>query len=230
MTWLPTDELPHPDGGLGAGVDEWVFAAWRPDGSAGAVSGHRLLGRRAWYWSALVEEGWPLLHLAEWDVAVRADPFIVKAPEMWAEHHCVAPMEQWSVGNEAHASALDDADEAFGRAYGVPTPMAMDLEWYAIAAPTAIEGGYEQAGVVHGVVELLDRPGFEFVEVPAHRWRRWGRDRALEPLALPTVMAHTGLRAPFAYPDGATTDWVLSADGWCSRPAPMSGRAETSAS
>ena len=217
VTWLPTDELPHDAAGMSGGVDEWVFAAWRPDGSAGVVSGHRLIGRRAWYWSALVEEGWPLLHLTEWEVTVRSDPFIVKAPEMWAEHHCVAPMEQWSVGNEAYAAALDDPDEALGRGYGVPTPMAMDLEWYATDPPRAIEDGYDQTGVVHGVVELLERPGFEFVEVPARRWRRWRPDTALGPIRLAAVIAHTGLRAPFAFPDGTSSDWVLGSDGWRSR-------------
>ena len=101
------DEMPHPD----VAVDEWLFAAWRPDGTAGVVSGHRLVGRRAWYWSAVVEDDYPVLHLTEWDVRLRSDPFIVKAPEMWAEHHCVAPFEQWSIGNEGHFAALDDADE-----------------------------------------------------------------------------------------------------------------------
>jgi hypothetical protein len=216
MTVLPTDEMPHRD----AAVDEWVFAAWSPDGRIGVVSGHRLLGRRAWYWSALVEEGRPLLHLAEWDVVVRADPFVVKAPEMWAEHHCDAPMEQWSVGNEAFAAALDDADEALGRGYGVPTPMACDLEWYATAAPTSIEQGYEQPGVVHGIVEIAGRPNVALHEVPARRWRRWSGDPDLAPLDLDTAIAHTGLRAPFAFPDGAVVDWVLSPQGWRSRRRP----------
>lgn len=214
MTAVPTDERPH----AGAGVDEWVFAAWTPDGGTGVLSGHRLLGRRAWYWAAMVEAGQPLLHLTEWDVAVRTDPFVVKAHEMWAEHHCVAPMEQWSVGNEAYAAALDDPEEALGRGYGVPTPMACDLEWYAVGPPVEIEHGYEQAGVVHGLVEILDRPDVEFHEVPAHRWRRWrDGDVELAPLELDTVVAHTGLRAPFAFPDGAVVDWVLTPRGWCSR-------------
>jgi hypothetical protein len=211
VTFSTTDEMPH------AGMlDEWVFAAWLADGSAGIVSGHRLIGARAWYWAAFVEEGHPVFHLTEWDVVVRADPFVVKAPEMWAEHHCVDPMRQWSVGNEAHFAALDDPDEALGRAYGTPEPMATDIEWYAIGGATPIDGGYQQAGVAHGVVELLDRPPLELVEVPAHRWRRWGA--ALDPLGLPTVVAHTGLRAPFRFPDGAVIDWVLTADGWRSRP------------
>jgi len=212
ISFGPADEYPHRD----VHVDEWVFAAWRPDGSAGVVSGHRLHGNRAWYWAALVEEGYPLLHLVEWDVVVRADPFIVKAPEMWGEHHCDAPFEQWSVGNEAHFAALDDADEALGRGYGTPTPMATDLEWYATGPPTPIDHGFAQEGVAHGVVELLHRPFVEFVEAPARRWRRWGDH--LGPVPLPSVLAHTGLRAPFAFPDGSIVDWVLTRDGWRRRP------------
>lgn len=213
MPFAPTDEAPHP----GTTIDEWVFAAWAVDGSVGFLSGHRLVGPIAWYWSAVVEEGHPLLHLAEWEVRVRADPFVVKAPEMWAEHHCVAAMRQWSIGNEAHAAALDEPDEALGRAYGVPTPMASDIEWYAIGGVTAIDDGYEQVGVAHGEIELLDRPNIVLVEAPAHRWRRWTSHDHLDPITLETVVVHTGLRAPFAFPDGTVSDWVLLPDGWRTR-------------
>lgn len=215
MTFAPTDERPH----VGVAVDEWVFAAWLADGSAGFVSGHRLVGRRAWYWFALAQEGCPMLHLTEWDVGLRSDPFTVKAPEMWAEHHCVVPFRQWTVGNEGHAAALDDPNEAVGRAYGMPTPMATDVEWYAIGGLTALDvpdgTGYEQVGVAHGVVELLDRPVLEFDDAPAHRWRRWGGP--FGPLQLDEVVAHTGLRVGFAFPDDTVSDWVLSPSGWRAR-------------
>ena len=74
--------------------------------------------------------------------AARADPFLVKAPGLWAEHTFDAPMQQWTVANETYATALDDPDDALGRAYGVPTAVAFDLEWYATArgrrrSPTA---------------------------------------------------------------------------------------------
>jgi hypothetical protein len=212
-TWSPADESPH----AGATIDEWVFAAWAPDGTIGVLSGHRLIGPVAWYWFAVVQAGYPLLHLTEWEVGVRADPFVVKAPEMWAEHHCVAPMQQWSVGNEAHAAALDPPDEALGRAYGVPTAMATDVEWYAIGGATPIDHGFEQVGVAHGEIELLGRPNIELVEVPAHRWRRWTTADRLAPIGPAPVVAHTGLRAPFAFPDGATADLVLTAAGWRTR-------------
>lgn len=217
MVFAPTDEMPQPD----VAVDEWVFATWLPDASAGVLAGYRLLGRRSWYWFAFVEEGHPVFHMTEFDVAVRDDPFNFKAPEMWAGLHCDDPMRQWTFGNEGHAAALDDPNEGLGRAYGTPEPMSSDIEWYAIGGTSPIAHGYEQVGVAHGLIEMLDRPNLEFDDVPAHRWRRWGA--ALGPVELPTVAAHTGLRAPFAFPDGTTIDWVLTQDGWRSR-RPASGQ------
>lgn len=212
-SWSFDDEHPRD----GATHDEWLFAAWTEDATFGFLSGHRLLGTTAWYWSAVVETGRPLLHLTEWEVRVRVDPFVVKAPEMWAEHHCVSPLRQWSIGNEAHAAGLDDADEALDRAYGVPTPMAADVEWYAIGGATPIDGGFEQVGVAHGEIELPNRPPIELIEVPARRWRRWTHEAVLPPVRLDAVVAHTGLRAAFAFPDGSVADWVLTAGGWRAR-------------
>lgn len=214
-----------------AAVEEWVFAAWTADGALGVISGHRIVGRTAWYWAALARDGCPLLHITDFGVPVRSDPFIVKGEALWAEHHCDAAMEQWSVGNETYASAIDDPDEALGRAYGDPTPIAFDLEWYATAAATplepagdraALDTGYEQAGVVHGAIDVLGEPRLELVEIPARRWHRWtvptlAPGAGFGPLALPEVRAHTGVRAPFAFPDGSTSDLVVTPGGWALR-------------
>ena len=213
MAVAPNDELPH---GRGV-VDEWLFAAWSADASLGVLSGHRLSNGRAWYWSALAQRGQPLLHLAEWEVVERSDPFVVKAPEMWAEHHCVAPLEQWSIGNEAYFVALDDPEAALGRAYGVPTPTAMDLEWYAAGEPATVDDGFAQSGVVHGRIDVLGREAIDLSEVPAERWRRWTEGTQLGPVELQGVVAHTGMRAPFAFPDGTVSDWVVTPDGWRTR-------------
>lgn len=221
-----------------APVEEWVFAAWTPDARLGLISGHRIVGRTAWYWAALVRADRQLLHITDFEVPVRADPFIVKGEALWAEHHCDAPMQQWSIGNETYASAIDDPDEALGRAYGDPTPIAFDLEWYATTTATALEpageraaidAGYEQGGVVHGVIEILGEPRVVLSEAPAHRWHRWTAiaegpgDHGFGPLTLPTVTAHTGVRAPFAFPDGSVSDLVLTPRGWAQR-APRRAR------
>jgi len=156
---------------------------------------------------------------ARWCVRCRVGPPTTRASVVVlvrgrrAEHQLDAPMEQWSLGNEAYFVALDDPDEALGRAYGEPTALAMDLEWYATADADAIDDGYEQAGVVHGTIERLHRPNLELVEVPAHRWRRWGT--TLGPLALPPAPASgPDFRAPFRFPDATQVDWHLTASGW----------------
>ena len=211
------------DGRHPGSVEEWVFAAWTADASLGVISGHRIVGRMAWYWAALARADRPLLHITDFDVPVRlADPFIVKGEAMWAEHMREAPMEQWTIGNETYAASLDDPEDALGRGYGTPTPIAFDLEWYATAAEQHLapqpdmSTGYEQAGVVHGSIEILGEPAVELTEVPACRWHRWttGDDTSLGQLILPAAVAHSGVRAPFRFPDGSESDLVLTADGW----------------
>ncbi len=208
----PLDEMPH----AGAAEEEWLFACWTADAAAGLVSGFRIRrpARPGWYWAALVRPGHPLLYVAEWEVPRRGDPLLVKAPSLWAEHTVDVPMVQWTVANETYAAALDDPADALGKAYGVPTAVAFDLEWYATAEPAPIADGYVQDGVVHGLVELAGGP-LRLVEAAARRWHRWGP--ALGPVALEEAFAHTGLRAPFAFPDGTVADWVLTPDGWRQR-------------
>lgn len=212
---------------LDAGVEEWVFLAWAPDARLGVVSAHRIVGRTAWYWAAVARSDHALLHVLDTEVPVRADPFIVKGEALWAEHICDAAFEQWSVGNETYAAALDDPDEGLGRAYGSPTPIAFDLEWYAVGAPVGEPGdgdieGYTQRGVVHGSIEVAGEPTIELAEVPAFRWHRWRRqpagDGALGSPPLAEAHAHTNLRAPFALPDGEIWDLALTPDGWRRRP------------
>ena len=207
-------ELRHPD----AGHEEWLFTSWMP--RLGVISGYRIVGRVGWYWAAVVRPGEPLIHVTDWAVPLRSDPLLVKGDGLWADHTCDSPMQQWTVVNETYATALDDPDEAIGRAYGDPTAVAFDLEWYATNAPQPVGGGYTQAGVVHGVIELAGTAGLHLEEAPAQRWHRWGDH--LKPVLLPEAFAHVGVRAPFAFPDGTVADWALTRDGWRARRAEAS--------
>lgn len=206
-----------------AEVDEWVFSAWNADASAGVISGYRIIHGEAWYWAAAVQEGYPVLHLIESGIVLRSDPLLVKAHGLWAEHICLDPLRQWSIGNETFAVALSDPTEALGRSYGIPTPIGCDLEWYATQEPQSVQMdpgggryGFVQEGVMHGQVEVIGMPSIRFTEAPARRWRRWGR-APMGPLAMPTARAHSGLRAVFAFPDNSVIDLVLTSSGWCLR-------------
>ncbi len=152
-----------------------MFACWTPDAAVGVVTGYRLhrTGAPAWYWSAVARRGEPLLHVTEWEVPARSDPLLVKAHGLWAEHVCDVPMEQWTVANETYAAALDDPDDALGRAYGQADAGGgrPGVVRHRTAGPIA--DGFVQDGVVHAVVELAGGP-LHLSEVPARRWRRWG--------------------------------------------------------
>lgn len=165
-------------------------------------------GRSTNYWTALVRAGEPLLHVCELaGPPLRAAPsLLLKAEGLWADHDCESPLAQWTVANECFAVALDDPDEVYGRSYGVATPMAFDLEWYADSPPTPVEGGYEQRGTAHAVLELPDGAlEGEFFSRRTHRWGSWawGSDAPLS----------DGLRAPLCV-DGARVERVLGPEGW----------------
>jgi len=213
--WPASDERRHAD----VAVEEWAFSFWTPDGDVGGVVWlrHHPPARTAWYWSALVRAGHPLLHVTEWAAPLPSAGLALRAESLWADHVCESPFEQWTVANEAYAVALDDPADALGAAFGGIAPMAFDLEWYAAGPPEACPGGYAQRGEVHGVIELGDG-ALELDGQPAARSHRWGAE--LPVLPPPPAWAHRGLRAPVRFPDGALLDLVLTPDGWRSR-APM---------
>jgi hypothetical protein len=210
--WAAADELRHAD----AGAEEWTFSFWTADGSAGGLVLLRLLpaSRTCWYWAALVRRGEPLLHVTDWEAPLPRVGLAVRSDGLWADHVCEAPFEQWTVANETYAVALDDPADALGRAFGTSAPLAFDLEWYASSAPTAVAGGYEQQGEVHGVVEL-GGGALDVVASPAHRTHRWSD--TLAPWTPGPAVAHLGLRAVARLPDGTVVDLVLTAGGWRSR-------------
>ena len=211
----------HPGPGLWW-HEAWVFEAWTPAADVGLTTALVLLPNQglAWYWAMLVRADQPLLHLAVLDAALPVSGLMVRTTGLWADHICEAPFEQWTVANEAHAVALDDPDDATGRAYGVPEPLAFDLEWYATGVAMTDAAGYEQPGEVDGVVELAS--GHLDVVGPARRRHSWGGFWPTPAVAAPSPPRSPGLRAPVAL-DGPYGPWVLdrvlTADGWWEQPS-----------
>ncbi len=219
MTFARRDELAH------AGrSEEWTFSFWTADLSLAGHTGWRIdpLARTGFYWSVVTRAGLPNLHVAAAGVPLRSDLLLVKDEALWAEMICESPFEQWTVANETYAVALDEADDALGRAYGTPTAIACDLEWHAAGDPVDLAGdgarGYLQVGEVDGAIELVGG-ALHLTAARADRTHRWGTaaGEQLSTTVAPAALAHTGTRAPVRLPDGAVLDLVLTPDGWRSR-------------
>ena len=169
---------------------------------------------RSWYRSVLIRPDQPLLVIEDLDAPLPRQDLELKSEGLWADHVCEAPMRQWTVANEAYAVALDDPEEAIGRGYGVPTPVAFDVEWYAGEPVACVPDGYSQRGEVHALIELPGGP--LSLVAPAWRDHRWG------PFVLPDVVAvgervdESSFTVPWRLPapfDVVVED-VLTNEGW----------------
>jgi hypothetical protein len=208
MGAIDRDEERHrPDADLDW-TETYVFDFWSADAGTGGFTWLTLKPARrlAWYWSAFVAPGSPVVHVAT-EARPPVSGLTVRAHGLWADHICEAPFEQWTVRNECHAVALDDPEEALGRGHGVATALALDVEWYASGPPSDVAGGYEQAGEALAVVERVGGP--LAVEGPAHRWHAWGK---LQPPG--HSRPPTGRRAVAAV-DGVGIERTLTTGGWC---------------
>ena len=207
MTLSDADELRHPDVAVEAW---WWWGAGDGATTAGVFVGIELRGTRFDYWAGLVREGEPYLYIEELDGADLRSGLEIKPPQMWADHVCDLPFQQWSLGNEAHGVLLDDPREAWRRAYGTLVPVTFDIEWYAAGDAVAVAHGYEQAGEVDAQIELTS--GVLAFTGPARRVHVWGAPYMPSSFAMP--IASPGLRAPYRRSDGINVDQVLTDRWW----------------
>ena len=218
----PADEQAHGPGDEPWWAETWAFDLWTPEGVAACTSLTTVPNRAAtWYWTALVRPGHPLVHLCDLHVpGVRAG-LEVRTDGLWASHACEAAFEQWTVANEAYAVALDDPADALGRALGVVTPVAFDLEWYGTGPAQPIDAGdgqvgYLQTGSVDGIIELTGG-ALELAGASASRVHRWG---VVEAAPAERTAVPDGAWVPFVLegPAGAEVlDRVAGPDGWWER-------------
>jgi hypothetical protein len=218
-SWPDAAEARHH----GEPVEAWWWWGSSTDRTVGLFVGLELRGDRFDYWAGLVREGQPYLYIEELNGTDLRAGLEIKPAQMWADHGCDVPFRQWSIGNEAHAVLLDDPLEAWRRAYGTLVPVTFDVEWYATAAPSAVDprdiasasadastSGYRQLGEVDCRIELVD--GFvEFVG-PSERVHVWGGAYLPSSFAMPIDTA--GLRAPYRRSDSILVDQVLTDRWW----------------
>lgn len=175
MRWAPTDEGRHDDA---PGVESWGFEL-----AAGPVAGRIRLtldaahGRAAFVADFAVASAGRLV-VADEDIALPrpAAGLEVRTDGLWASLYCETPFEHWSMGLEAFGLLVDDAVDdvtAWDRLVGERLPVGFDLEWElrGEARPLADGAGYEQPGVVFGVLLVeRDRLPTEGTAVRDHWW------------------------------------------------------------
>ena len=212
-TFSDLDEDRHPD----VAVEAWWWWGAAEDRRAGIFVGLELRGNRFDYWAGLVRSGEPYLYVEELDGSGLRAGLEIKPAQMWADHVCDLPFEQWSLGNEAHGVLLDDPTEAWRRAHGTLVPVTFDVEFYAtkpIASTLLVlPHGYRQAGEVDVRIELTD--GVLAFVGPAERVHVWGAPHVPSSFAMP--IANDDLRAPYRRTDGILVDQVLTDRWWVGR-------------
>jgi hypothetical protein len=140
--------------------EAWGFEWGSADGNGGFVrlALHRRM-RIAWFWAYLLRPGGGPVVVRDHEVSLpRGAGLEIRAEALWAELVCETLGEHWSIGLEAFAVRLDDADDALHGEIGERIALGFDFEWETTGEPFLSElGGVareEQPGVVRGEVLL----------------------------------------------------------------------------
>lgn len=168
----------------GPGIDPWWSESWNLDfGDLGlGVGGYVRLTvlpnqGLAWYWTAVVGPGRPLVTVLDHEVPLPRFPSVeVRTEGLWADMVVETPLDHVTVGVEAFAVALDDPADVFAQGWGHRVPYGLDLEWEADgpAAPAPVAGmdRYVQSCRAHGEVLVADE-AFD-LDGWGHRDHGWG--------------------------------------------------------
>ncbi len=173
------DEFRHVPVPVDSWSESWAFDVVALDANWAL---HAQLGlhpnrRSAWWWALLARRDQPLLLVRDDALALPTRGSLeLRGDALWADVHCHEPMERWQVNFEGIALALDEPSEVGHGEVGIRVPIEFEFEWEATAPALARRGGYDQACMVDGEVQIgaggaglaLEQP------VPGRRGHAWG--------------------------------------------------------
>ena len=147
----------------------WYFGLAAPDWSLFArLALSPRLGTASW-WALVARCDEPLLVVRDESLALPKRTLEVRGPGLWADLTCHEPLRRWQLNFEGIAVALDDPNEASGKAYGDLVAMEFEFEWESTAPPRrAANGGYTVACEVHGELEMAGEGVLR--AVASHGW------------------------------------------------------------
>lgn len=155
---------------------------------------------------AVFRHSLPTIVIAESEIEAPAARWEFRTSGLWADTICETPFEHWSYGLEAFGLEIVDPAELLGRGYGDRVPLGWELEFESETAPestTVAEAGYDQTGIVHGL--LLFAGGESDFGGPAVRQHWWGSSEPAVAQPVLADLANRINRSPLAAPGPATT-------------------------
>ena len=166
---------PHPAAG-GRGVAVHVLGGRRLHRARVRATGAPAPARAALVLGGARPAGEPLLHVTEWDVPPPRRSAARQGPRAVGRAHVRRPDGAVDGGQrDVRRARSTIPTDALGRAYGTPTAVAFDLEWYATGVAVAPAGatGTSRTASSTGSSSSPAAP-LQLDEAPARRWHRWG--------------------------------------------------------
>ena len=129
----PNDEKPHTWTTEQLWNESYYFDWFSADGLLG---GYIRLGLypnlgRVWYWATVVGRDRKTILLVDHDIDMpKPDSLEIRAPEFWANHTIIEPLEVFDCALESYGLVIDSPLDAYETELrGKKTPFGLDLRW-----------------------------------------------------------------------------------------------------
>lgn len=206
---------PHPD------ADDTIDIEWA-DRRAGVAGLLRVAVRptagTTWFLAAVHERGEAPVVVLDYELPLVSNAFEFRAPGIWTDLVCETSIEQWTVGLEAFGLAVDPTEMLTPASLGDRTPIGLDVDVEAAAAPEEDGDGFSHEITFRGEV-LVASIAYDVDAIGVRR--RWWDGRSPRLTPLPTGFApETRIAVQWpGQPSPEIRGWIASnRSGWVELP------------